>query len=228
MARPQETHREPGEPVRAFFALELDAATRASSTAFVESLRDAPGGSDVRWVRPEDLHLTLRFLGEVAAERIDGLVASVAERITSIRPFTLELGAVAAFPSGRRPRIVIREVAASEPLHRLAAAVERGCQAAGLEGESRRFRPHLTLGRVRRQGAFPDVTAADTPTSDALDVTRIVLFRSELNPTGPRSPRSASSPNSPNSSNSPNAARYAALARLPLAPTDPARPRSPH
>lgn len=211
MDRLQDRDREAGEFVRAFFALELDADARASSLACTDSLRRLPGGRDVRWVKPENLHVTLRFLGSVAAARIDALVADVGERIASLAGFELQLTGLTAFLNPRRPRVIAREIAASEPLQRLAAGVEGGIRDAGFEGEDRRFHPHLTLGRIRRSGDFPDVTAADTPPPDALDVTRIVLFRSELHPSG---------------------SRYSALARLPLAPAGPTasaptRPRSP-
>jgi 2'-5' RNA ligase len=153
----------------------------------------------VRWVKGQNLHVTLRFLGTIAETRVAALAAGVAERLSGIEPFALRLGAVRIFPNARRPRVVVREVDPPEPLTRLAAAVERGVVDAGFEAETRRFRPHLTLGRIRAQAGLPDVTAIDTPATDAFGVTEIVLFRSELHPSG---------------------SRYAALARLPLAPPE--------
>ncbi len=186
MARRRDASREQ-EDVRAFFALELDAAAREAARARAQRLRALPGGDDMRWVKAENLHVTLRFLGDVAQARIEGLVEEVRERIADIAPFALRLGAVRSFPSPRRPRVVVCEIAPPEPLERLAAAVEAGVVAEGFEAETRRFRPHLTLGRVRPSGSPPDVTAADTPVSDAFPVTEIVLFRSELHPQGARS-----------------------------------------
>jgi 2'-5' RNA ligase len=182
--------------LRAFFALELGDAARAATLACSEQLRALPGGEDVRFVKGENLHVTLRFLGHIAEARIAELVERVSEAIAGIPPFGLTLGAIHAFPNRRRPRVLVREVAPIAPLEGLAAAVERGVRDAGFEGEDRPFRPHLTLGRVRPKATFPNVTAADTPGADAFDVTEIVLFRSELDPSG---------------------TRYAALARLPLA-----------
>jgi len=206
VARPREASREVRDGLRAFFALELADAARASCLACLEPLRALPGGDGVRWVKGENLHVTLRFLGTIAETRVAALAASVGDQLTGIEPFALRLGAVRAFPNARRPRVVVREVDPPEPLTRLAAAVERGVVDAGFEAELRRFRPHLTLGRIRAKAGFPDVTAVDTPASDAFDVTEIVLFRSELHPSG---------------------SRYAALARLPLAPPETGRSSSP-
>lgn len=151
----------------------------------------------MRWVSPESLHLTLRFLGEVPAASVDAITGAVATAVAGIRPFALALGAPRAFPTPRRARVLVLEVAKSEALARLAAAVERGVVAAGLAPETRRFRPHVTLARLRRGKDFPAVTATDTPAAETFDVAEVVLFQSELRSSG---------------------ARYTALARLPLAP----------
>ena len=178
------------ETVRAFFALELDAAARASCADPVERLRRQAGGDDVRWVSArepardaalprERRHGPDRRAGRVACPRVSG---------PGIEPFSLRLGGVRPFPSARRARVVVREVVA-EPhagLGELAAAVEGGVRAAGFPSEDRAFRPHLTLGRVRRKARFPSVTVPDTPLSDPVPVTEIVLFRSELHPSGSR------------------------------------------
>ncbi len=187
-----------GDAIRAFFAVEIGAAAREAAAAAARTLRAAPGGGEVRWVRAENLHVTLRFLGDVAPGAIPGLVDSVAEHAAGVSGFQLALGEARPFPSARRPRVVIVEVAPEAPLAALAAAVERGVVAAGFAPEERGFRPHLTLGRIKsaRRMRFPDVTAPVTAAGDPFDVTEAVLFRSELRPSG---------------------AQYTALERIPLA-----------
>jgi 2'-5' RNA ligase len=137
----------------------------------------------VRWVRPETFHVTLRFLGDVEVSRIAALARQVVERTAEIRPFALRLGGARAFPSPRRPRVVVLDLAPAAPLEALAAAVEGGVVAAGFEPESRPFRPHLTLGRVRGAG---ERLPRELPSPDGaeFDVTEAVLFRSELRPGG--------------------------------------------
>lgn len=174
------------ERQRLFWAVELPGAAGEAVAAVVRVLRERPDGDAVRWVRAENLHVTLRFLGDVAADRVPVLQESVASQVAPIAPFELALGEAHAFPSARRPRVIALVVQPPEPLEALAAAVERGVQAAGFAPEPRRFRAHLTLGRVRPRESVPDVTGPDTRVAETLHVTEAVLFRSELRPSGAR------------------------------------------
>jgi 2'-5' RNA ligase len=172
--------------LRAFFALELDPLLRGALDEFVRGLRDRPGGESVRWVKAENLHVTLRFLGAIAPTRIARLVRCVALETQQIAPLRLRLSAARIFPSARRPRVVALGIEPEAPLASLAAALERAVVAAGCEPEARPFRPHLTLGRIPPRAGFPSVTASDTPPTDAFDVNEVLLFRSELHPAGAR------------------------------------------
>ncbi len=169
--------------VRAFFAIELDADLRRAAAEVARTLRAASGGRDVRWVRPENLHVTLRFLGDTPRDALPGLAAEVGRAVGPLAPVPLELGPVVAFPSARRPRVVALELRPAEPLVRLAEAVERGVVAAGFEPEPRPFRPHLTLGRVRGRSAPLD---AEVPPHAASEVREVALLRSELRASGAR------------------------------------------
>ena len=171
--------------LRAFFAIELDEPARLAAAQVAADLRARPGGDGVRWVRPENLHVTLRFLGEIAPERVATLAAHVRAESAALAPFTLRLGALASFPPGRRPRVVVLELAPDEPLAALASAVERGVVAAGCAPEPRAFRAHLTLGRVRERGTPPSLAGLAVPPA-LFDVTESVLFESELHPSGSR------------------------------------------
>jgi 2'-5' RNA ligase len=184
--RPEDP-REAGEPIRAFLALELAPALRRAAAEVVDVLRRRPGGDGVRWVREEALHVTLRFLGPTDPARTPELARRVGAELREMAPLALRLGRPGAFPSPRRPRVIVLQVEPEAPLAALARAVERGVQAAGFEPERRPFRAHLTLGRAKR-GA-PDlrgVTVPDTAVADTPDVTEVVLFRSELRPSGAR------------------------------------------
>ncbi len=175
---------EAGTMLRAFFAIALAPAVRQAAGALVRALRGRSGGEQVRWVREENLHVTLRFLGNVEADTIGTLLARVGEQTAPLEPFELRLGAVHAFPSPRRPRVVAVELLPETPLLALASAVERGVVAAGLPAEERAFRAHLTLGRVRPRNKFPDVTGPDTADADPVPVTEVVLLESELQRSG--------------------------------------------
>jgi 2'-5' RNA ligase len=172
------------DAIRAFVAIDLDAEARRAAAGWLAQLRAGSDVSAVRWVRPEALHVTLRFLGNVAASRVEAIARAVGAEVARIAPFELALGTPKLFPSPRRPRVVALELEPEAPLAELAAAVERGVVAAGFEAEARRFRAHLTLGRIRGDRA-PALGAASAPAA-RFRVGEAVLFRSDLSPSGSR------------------------------------------
>jgi 2'-5' RNA ligase len=165
--------------MRAFIAVELDDDVRAAVARVVRTLREGPSGESVRWAQPENLHVTVRFLGDVARERIPAIVREVGAAAAGVPPFFVELGRVGAFPSARRPRVIALAIAPEKPLQQLAAAVEAAVVRAGVESDRHRFRPHLTLGRLRGR-ELPPVTAPVTAEGETMAVNEIVLFSSEL------------------------------------------------
>lgn len=174
--------------MRVFFAIALEGAVRDAAEALLAELRVASQADAVRWVRPEGLHVTLRFLGEIAAAQVDPLARAVAEELASCAPFELSLGAVRGFPTPRRPRVVACEVAPQEPIAALAAAIERGTAREGFAPDTRAFHAHLTLGRVRR-GKSAKLAAVSSPTNSSptdacMRVHQTVLFQSELHRSG--------------------------------------------
>jgi len=171
--------------IRAFIAVDLGDAARRAAAELSRALAGAPGGDTVRWVRPEALHVTLRFLGDVERSRTAEIAAGVAERLARVAPFRLELGGAGVFPSARQPRVVMLALAPEAPLAALADAVERGVTALGFEPEARAFRPHLTLGRVRGRRA-PELSGAAPPPPSPFQVRETLLYQSQLGPGGSR------------------------------------------
>ena len=169
--------------LRAFFAIELGESARSQAADVAAALRARPGGDAVRWVRPEALHVTLRFLGEIAPALVEPLLSQVRAQTEQVAPFALRLGELGALPSTRRPRVLVITLEPEAPLSALASAVERGVVAAGCAPETRPLRGHLTLGRVR--GAPPSLAGVIVPPA-VFDVTESVLFASELHPSGAR------------------------------------------
>jgi len=134
-------------PVRLFFALELDEALRIALDHAVAPLRVAE--PTLAWVRPDKLHLTMKFLGDVddtSAARLAAATDAVAARH---RPFEMLLGGVGAFPNFRRTRVVWMGVDSEPRLELLHHDLELACDEAGFTVEGRPFRPHITLARVR-------------------------------------------------------------------------------
>jgi len=169
--------------VRAFLAVDIGEGARRAAAAAAERMEREVRGREVRWTRPESYHLTLRFLGEIAAAQVAPLAAQVAEAVAGFAPFELRLGGLVAFPSPRRPRVIAVAVEPEEPLVELARQVLAATLRAGFAPEARPFRPHLTLGRVRDR-AHPDLAAAGTLAAEPFRVTEVVLFRSDLDPDG--------------------------------------------
>lgn len=174
------------EVVRAFFAIELDAAARAAAAEVAKLLRPKQPHQAVRWVQPENYHVTLRFLGNVATESLGDLVANTAHALQGSAPFELELAGSLAFPRASKPRAVVLALEPREAITRLAAAVERGAVASGQHPLPRAFRSHLTLGRVRRGAKTRDLKfEGESPQRVLFPVREVVLFRSRLTQSGP-------------------------------------------
>lgn len=174
------------ELVRAFFAIELDKTARAAAGRVAGVLRKSHAERAVRWVRPENFHVTLRFLGNVESGSLAELAGHVAEALAGSRPFELALGAAHGFPKPKQPRAVVLDLEPKAPVVALAAAVERGAVTSGLRRESKRFRAHLTLGRVRRDVKARDLHFEGERSEAVLfPVREVVLFRSQLTQQGP-------------------------------------------
>lgn len=181
-----------GEILRTFFALELCEQARCVAGALIRELRSRPYGDQVRWVRPETLHVTLRFLGRTAQTHLPALLQHVASQLTAVPAFMLDLGEVKAFPSPRRPRVVALDLEPEAPILHLARAVDTGVVAAGFEPEPRPFRGHVTLGRAQsasragrsREGRIPSLEGLASRPPTPFAVHEIVLFESKLGANG--------------------------------------------
>lgn len=173
--------------MRLFVAVELSEAIREQVRALLDGLkRDVP---EVRWARPEALHVTLKFLGEVESERVDPLCEAL-ERASGAGappPFDIEVEGLGTFGDRKRPRVVwagLRERTGA--LEELQGAVEQACEALGFPLEERRFHPHLTLARIK--GPMPSLGRALATRSGvrlgSAQVGSFALVRSELQPDG--------------------------------------------
>ncbi|MFQ5689933.1 MAG: RNA 2',3'-cyclic phosphodiesterase [Gemmatimonadota bacterium] len=175
--------------MRLFVAVTFPRPLRERIWKAAEPLR-APG-VPIRWVGPDELHLTLRFIGEVPDGTADVLDRAVARVASQRPPFTVRLDGVGAFPSLRRPRVVWLGVEPSEALRSAQHAVEEALVGAGLEPARRGYHPHVTLGRVARpagrRGWEAFETAAARIRVDAEQAVRsLELVRSRLTPEGAR------------------------------------------
>lgn len=175
--------------MRAFVAAPIGPDLRGSLARLQAMLRGEAPGADVGWVRPEGIHLTLKFLGEVAGERIADIAAALRGALEGQGPFVLQCRGAGAFPSLRRPRVVWVGIGSgSEALVRAQGRVEAALSPLGFSPEGRAFAPHLTLGRIRSPKHVDLLGRAIGGVAEELFgevvVDRIDLMRSDLKPGG--------------------------------------------
>ena len=173
--------------IRSFIAIDLPEATRQGLAAVQEQLRQSRAG--VRWVKPSSIHLTLKFLGNIHLAQVEDIALAVAEEVRDQHPITLGAAGLGAFPSPRKPRVIwIGMEGEVQRLTRIQSRVENALEPLGFVREKRPFRPHLTIGRVkdrRKLQALIDAMAElKIPEFDSFDVTEIILYKSDLRPTG--------------------------------------------
>lgn len=133
--------------MRLFVALEIPTTTRENLATLIASLRAIT--REPRWVRPDNLHVTLKFLGEVAEDEL-AAVETALGRIRSDQAVTLEFRGLGFFPNEKKPRVFWAGIAASANLKTLAADIEGAMEKCGIAREKRDFSPHLTLARLER------------------------------------------------------------------------------
>jgi 2'-5' RNA ligase len=174
-----------GAVVRAFVCVSPDEAAAGEIADFARGLKKFSG---FRWAARESLHVTLKFLGEMPAERVTRLDTNLS-RVGGFRPFAVGVSEAGVFPDMSSPRVLWLGVGdGRDELTRLAALVDRAAAAAGCEPERRVFHPHLTLARSR--GSGPGVMTSEL--AEALAAfpgaswmcENFVLMRSELSPRG--------------------------------------------
>lgn len=180
------------ETIRTFIAIELtDALQRALADAQTKFQRDRAARA-VRWVAPENIHITLKFLGDVDAAQMPALQRAIADACAGFAPFALTIGGAGAFPNTRRPNVVwIGARGQIEIAARLAQQIDDACVALGFAREARLFTPHLTLGRVQRDASPNErqqigALIERTQIGDLgnLRVERVSIMKSELKPGG--------------------------------------------
>ncbi len=179
-----------GEKIRVFVAVELPDAVKAEFAGLVSTI-DALGVRGVRTVRPEGIHLTLKFLGDVNADLVPDIQAAMDAAASGAAPFDLSLGDTGVFPNPGAAHVLWVGVEGDiKRLSRLQERVERSLTDLGFRPERRRFNPHITAGRIRDSVSRPDRRrVSDTLFSHGyvrppIRVESISLIRSILRPDG--------------------------------------------
>jgi RNA 2',3'-cyclic 3'-phosphodiesterase len=171
--------------IRTFIAVELPKGVRAALVGSIREVARCWDERGVRWVGEENMHLTLRFLGETDPDLVSALSAGLDRVVGEEEGFELGLGEMGCFPNPRRPKVIwvgLRDE--GERLGGLQTRVERLACDQGWERERRVFRPHLTLGRVRERARPPGGEWLRDPERLCFRVERVLLIQSELRQSG--------------------------------------------
>jgi 2'-5' RNA ligase len=178
--------------VRTFIAIELDETIKVALTDLQGQLKAKVPHGSVRWVRSEGIHLTLQFLGNVPANRIEEIERALSQACAGFPAFSFSVGRLGCFPDLRRPRVVwvgVQEETGT--LKRLQKAIEDGMEKLGFPSEGREFHAHLTLGRTQRRASSGEVRRlgqlveeTDIGELGQMEARVVSLMRSDLKPTG--------------------------------------------
>ena len=172
--------------VRAFICIELPDVLRDELARLQKLLKPASRG--VRWVRPQGIHLTLKFLGDVKTDQLPAIESAVENATADVLPFELKADGAGAFPNYKRPRVYW--IGINDPTDTLATLqqqIEAAIEPLGFPREKRSFSPHLTLGRVKSPDNLPaiqDILEAASLNAEPFTVRQIILMKSELQPGG--------------------------------------------
>jgi RNA 2',3'-cyclic 3'-phosphodiesterase len=178
---------------RLFIAVAVPPGALDACRSVMEPVRTGPLGGSAHWVRTENLHLTVRFLGDTDPELIPDLALAVVDAAATVEPFALEVAGAGAFPDGRHPRTLWLGVTrGNEGLEALDAALAPQMARLGWVVDPRRRRPHLTVARTDAtrgdvSHALGDaLAAAAAGWSTSFEVTTLTLYRSHLGGGPPR------------------------------------------
>lgn len=173
--------------IRAFIACEIPESVLENVSKAQEGLKSLD--SDVSWTRVSGIHITLKFLGDIEEEYIDKIAAVIEEASKGQSPFEIVIKGSGAFPDFKNPRVIwIGVEDETKGLMHLQQPLNDGLKALGFEPDEREFRPHLTLGRVKGPRGKERLSAAVSELKEikagSFIVDRVILYKSELKPTG--------------------------------------------
>lgn len=177
--------------LRAFIAIELPPETQKKLGQVIQKLQEQLQGVSIRWVKPHNIHLTLKFLGEVSLNNLEAIKETLVREAAEVPPFEFSVGELGAFPNVKRPRVLWLHVAAPPELLTLQRAIDLQTTRLGYPSEERGYSPHITVGRVNRQADVEDFSRIAAVLQnmrlgllEVVRVSTVTLFRSDLHPDG--------------------------------------------
>lgn len=176
------------EKIRTFVAIKLTSEIISNISQVQEELKRSNAG--VKWVKPENIHLTLKFLGHITKEGLEEVKLATREALKPFTPFEISISGLGAFPKIKYPRVIWVGIdKGKEDLEKIVFNLEERLMKIGFAREKRKFSPHLTLGRVKSQkgkgGLIEALTNTEASHLGSMRVDKIAIIQSELKPQGP-------------------------------------------
>lgn len=179
--------------LRSFIAIELPEAVKSALAALQQDLKKC--GADIRWVKPENIHVTLKFLGDIDGKNVGNIVKQLDGACAEHPLFDLEISGTGVFPNPKSPRVLWAAIQSVDTLEKLHGDIELAMASLGFSPEGRKFAPHLTLGRFRSlKGSEALMGKIEQHKNDKfglINVKVISLMRSDLTPAGAKYSRLA-------------------------------------
>lgn len=172
--------------MRSFIAIELSETVKSALAELQKKLKESR--ADIRWIKPENIHLTLKFLGNIDERITVGTERIIKEICKRHNMFTLEVKGISAFPGMKSPRVLWVGINNRDVLTKIQKDIEDGMASLGVEHENRRFTPHLTLGRFRsvmgKENLIDKIELHKNESFGLIEAKSISLMRSDLKPAG--------------------------------------------
>ncbi len=174
--------------IRTFVAIEIGEETRDKLSVFLTQIKKT--NADVKWVAPENIHLTLKFIGNIEENVLPALNKIINDVVSHAKPFNIVVENIGAFPTLKRPRVIFVCVQdKGNSLLKIQEKLDRGVEELGIMRDSRKFVGHITLGRIRSRKNMPElISALNSGTEHCFGkemVNCISLMQSKLTPGGP-------------------------------------------
>ena len=171
---------------RLFIAIELPSEIHQNLASLINGI-NLNSQNFIKWVKPENIHLTLKFLGEISKGNTTSITNTLTQAVIGIPPFRLSVHGIGCFPSQGQPRVFWAGIDIPDTLIHLHRSIDRLFTQQGIPAENRVFAPHLTLARISEtadpvlvQDAFKKLMLSQEKALGSLDVTHITLFQSTL------------------------------------------------
>jgi 2'-5' RNA ligase len=178
--------------IRSFVAIEFPSTIQDAIIWQTTILRKNYPNPVIRWVKPENIHLTLKFLGDLAKSDLDVLARSLTDEAKRVEPFSISFTNLGIFPNSKKPRIIWIGVNSPAILMEFQSKIESLTSRHGIHIEQRPFSPHITLGRISERNSLLnidnlilDISSIKVSTIDNVNISSIKIFKSDLKPDGP-------------------------------------------